>query len=91
MKNNNGNVNNRKVDINSVPVNITGNIAMTAITRTIIMLNAIIRILNFNVDSPYKSIKERLCYVNCELTRFKLTCRKLACREKPAYGGIMNE
>ena len=70
-----GSVISRNVDINSVPENITGSIITTATTRTIIMVNAIIRILNFNVNSPYKSIKETLYYVN----------REELAREKPAF------
>jgi len=41
-----------------------GSRAVTKMIITIIMLNVIIRYLNFNEYTPSGIIKERLCYVN---------------------------
>jgi len=59
-----GNVIFWKVDAISAPENIIGSMTTTAIARSITILNAIIKILNFNAYSPYRSIKETLFYVN---------------------------
>ena len=67
MKINSGNVTYRKLTANSGPTCeavINGNRMVTKITITIIILNAIIRYLNFNVNTPFGIIKETLCYVN---------------------------
>jgi len=62
-----GRVINRKLAADSIPAceaNINGNKMMTKITITIIILNATIRYLNFNVNTPFGIIKETMCYVN---------------------------
>ena len=67
MKIINGSVINRKLIANSGPAcktDISGNMAVTKIMITIIILKAIIRYFNFNLVTSNGMIKERLFYVN---------------------------
>jgi len=52
------------LDIETDEANASGKKAVTKIMIKIIMEKAIIRYLNFNVNSPDRIIKERLYYVN---------------------------
>jgi len=64
MNINSGKVICRKVTALPRPENINGNNVVTKMIITIIMLNAVIRYLNFNEYSPINNIKERTYYVN---------------------------
>ena len=67
MNINSGRVIYRKLTVNSGPTCeavINGNRTVTKITIMIIILNVIIRYLNFNVFTPFGMIKETLYYVN---------------------------
>ena len=72
MKSSSGNVIYRKFTASAIlapdPGSINGNRAVTNIVITIIILNAIIRYLNFNGNTPIMAlkgiIKERASYVN---------------------------
>ena len=70
MKTSSGMVINRKfetisgLDITEDEANVSGKKAVTKIMIKIIIEKAIIRYLNFNVNSPGRIIKERSRYVN---------------------------
>jgi len=52
------------LDFERADANVNGKKAVTKIMIIIIIENAIIRYLNFNMNSPGRIIKERLYYVN---------------------------
>jgi hypothetical protein len=64
MNNNSGKVMYLKFTLYPYPENIIGNKIVIKRIIAKIILNAIIRYLNFNKNAPIKNIKERLYYVN---------------------------
>jgi len=64
MNSNSGIVMNLKFTTYSALESVNGNRAVTKMTITIIMLNAITRYLNFNGNAPIMNILERSFYVN---------------------------